>query len=116
MQKQQLNYDKPTNNKPQPIPTNPIRAKMADSPENSDYTSIKADEKTGILFSFRDYLTLVDTTGRIQREGKRGFIPATLMPILERLNIQMDEWVEGALSFERIYRQRYRKRPQSNAA
>ena len=42
----------------------------------------------GIPFSFTDYLELVDWTGRVLRDDKRGHIPANLPPILERLNIQ----------------------------
>jgi hypothetical protein len=47
-----------------------------------------------------DYLTLVDTTGRIQRQGKRGFISDTFLPILQRLDIDTDEWIENTQNFE----------------
>src|SRR5690606_41190510 len=39
----------------------------------------------GILFSFEDYLELVDCTGRISRSDKRGAIDEKALPILERL-------------------------------
>ena len=41
-----------------------------------------------------DYLTLVDETGRIVRSGKRGAIPAHLAPILDRLNLDLDAWMD----------------------
>jgi len=41
----------------------------------------------GILFSFEDYLELVDCTGRISRSDKRGAIDENALPILERLNL-----------------------------
>lgn len=45
------------------------------------------------LIDLDDYLTLVDETGRIVRSGKRGAIPAHLAPILERLNLDLDAWM-----------------------
>ena len=94
---------------------NPVRAKMAPTPEKSDHTSIKErlkpsfnlekaiaeqveqgslrsfdnmtlkplahfegnlknTEQNGVLFSLKDYLELVDFTGRIIRPRKRGAI------------------------------------------
>ncbi|MDS1309436.1 hypothetical protein [Marinobacter xiaoshiensis] len=41
----------------------------------------------GILFSLEDYLELVDCTGRISRNDKRGAISEKALPILERLNL-----------------------------
>ena len=40
-----------------------------------------------------DYIHLVDATGRAVRADKRGAIPADLLPILERLDIQVDDWI-----------------------
>ncbi|MFT5421239.1 MAG: hypothetical protein ACI9D5_001994 [Candidatus Endobugula sp.] len=56
-----------------------------------------------MLFSHNDYLSLVDTTGRIQRQDKRGYIPDTFLPILQRLNIDADEWIENKQKFETIF-------------
>lgn len=85
---------------------NPIRAKMAKTPEASEYTSIKRrleveihklmpfwvsgqadllDHIDVIPFSFQDYLELVDWYGRAIIKGKRGSIPTGYPPILERL-------------------------------
>ena len=41
-----------------------------------------------------DYLTLVDHTGQIVRSGKRGGTPAHLVPILERLNLDLAAWLD----------------------
>jgi hypothetical protein len=38
-------------------------------------------------FSFREYLELVDWTGRIVREDKRGAIDSSFPPLTQRLNI-----------------------------
>ncbi len=132
------------------VDLNPIRANMADSPEASDYTSIKEcikptfnlqeaisqqltqgtlldfqlplkvlklfegnlkeQEQTGILFSFEEYLQLVDTTGRIIREDKRGAITQTLPPILERLNISPKQWLENTTQFEKLYQRKFARR------
>ena len=72
---------------------------------------MKYTNQTGVLFSHADYLTLVDTTGRIQRQGKRGFISDTVLPILQRLAIDADEWIENTQNFgmtfyKKFYNQR----------
>ena len=102
------------------VDLNPIRAKMAETQEESDHTSIqqrirealgkKAPDKEaavdlmpfigdlrddmpkGIAFAESEYLELVDWTGRAMVVGKRGAIPENLPPILERLNIDAKHW------------------------
>jgi REP element-mobilizing transposase RayT len=50
-------------------------------------------EEAAPLITVDDYLTLVDETGRLVREGKRGAIPAHLAPILDRLQLDLDAWM-----------------------
>src|SRR5262249_32923565 len=45
-----------------------------------------------IPFSLREYLALVDWTGRVRRRGKRGSIAAHLPPIMQRLKIDDIAW------------------------
>jgi REP element-mobilizing transposase RayT len=97
------------------VDLNPIRAGIASTPEDSDFTSIyerikarQGHKPTGIrLKRFRskrsrsnclpvtrdDYLQLVDWTGRAIRSDKRGSIVQSLPPILERLNIEREAWM-----------------------
>lgn len=74
--------------------------------------SFEGDEKNGlqrgILFSLRDYLELVDYTGRIIHPTKRGAIPVSLPPILSRLGLSQDEWLSEACEFEARYTQNQR--------
>ena len=51
---------------------------------------------TAIPFAFDDYLELVDATGRVIREDKRGFIPGETPKILERLNIDPEQFIATA--------------------
>ncbi|MBJ7540000.1 transposase [Marinomonas transparens] len=104
------------------VDLNPLRAKMSKTPEDSDFTSLKKrvyfaqQEKQpkalfpfignprlnmpeGLPFQLPDYLELVDMTGRIIREDKRGVIDASLLPILQRLNISSDNWLCIATQF-----------------
>ena len=116
------------------VDLNPIRAGMAQTPEESDYTAIQqrilerdpefagrkpdAIEKVpedlqtsiGKLMPFanqapdnseraipseiRDYLELVDWSGRALIDGKRGSIPDNLPPILQRLKIDHSAYVK----------------------
>ena len=84
------------------VDLNPIRAAMARTPEDSDYTSVQARIKypdsdwlapfkeqagSGIPFSLKDYLELVDWGGREVKNNKRGYIPADIPPILHRLKM-----------------------------
>ncbi len=48
--------------------------------------------------SLDTYLELVDQTGRIVRSGKRGAIPAELAPILARLEIEAEQWIDAMMS------------------
>lgn len=59
------------------VDLNPVRAKMTNTPEESNHT-------TGILFSAVDYLELIDYTGRIVKEGKRGTANQLTPPILKK--------------------------------
>ncbi len=105
------------------VDLNPIRAKLAKTPETSDFTSIQqrirelhstADSSNNqatvklmtlyrrrqdshpntILFSLHDYLELVDWAGRAMREDKRGSIPNQMPPILQRLNLNHDQFLK----------------------
>jgi len=107
------------------VDLNPIRAKMADTPEESDYTSVAerivglreeqdGDDSrpgdraplmpfdatgrmaTAIPFAFDDYLELVDATGRVIREDKRGFIPGETPRLLDRLAIDPEQFIATA--------------------
>lgn len=75
---------------------------------------VKSDEQCGILFSFEDYLNLIDTTGRCIRDDKRGSIPRHLAPILVRLEIDSNTWLINATQFESIYQKRFSKRFRSS--
>lgn len=131
------------------VDLNPIRAKLATSPEKSEYTSIRTPivgenkENEAIsrmlkraelnhfkalikpLMGFsdtkrnpsggdpivdalpiykRDYLSLVDTTGRVVVRGKRGRIDPALEPILLRLSLSTTQWIQVSSSFRQYYR------------
>lgn len=111
------------------VDLNPIRAGIAATPEDSEFTSIYArieqvkrsedrqrafeaasevsmaagvhllafrdaapDHHATIPFFFRDYLELVDWTGRARREDKRGVIDQRLPAIMQRLNLDAEAW------------------------
>ena len=65
--------------------------------------SINANTHSGIPCVWEDYLDLVDWTGRIVREDKRGTINQQLPPILERLNIEPKTWLKHATAFEHYH-------------
>jgi len=73
---------------------------------------LEQKQRTGIplLFSAIDYLELVDYTGRIVKEGKRGAINQLTPPILKRLNLNTDEWLARACTFEENYYRLFAKR------
>ena len=112
------------------VDLNPIRACMAETPESSDYTSVKRrieqvlttqlpnriDQQPvglmpfagnprepmpkGLPFRLTDYLELVDWSGRIIREDKKGAIPEHLPVILNRLNMDASNWLYLTRNFE----------------
>ena len=84
------------------VDLNPIRAAMANTPEQSDYTSIQErilhpqdswlrpfaeQDENGIPFNLKEYLQLVDWGGREIKHNKRGSIPSQAPPILSRLKM-----------------------------
>ena len=102
------------------VDLNPVRAAIAQTPESSHYTSIKAridsrhkhllgfnsgahQEGTSIPIRWLDYLKLVDWTGMELQRGKRGAIPADLPPILARLGAEPDYWVQEMQHYGRWY-------------
>jgi hypothetical protein len=64
--------------------------------------NVTSRELIGILFSLKDYLQLVDITGRIIRTDKRGAIPINLPPTLERLSINRQQWLQPSQQFEKL--------------
>lgn len=62
-----------------------------------------ANEAPTIDFKLSDYLQLVDETGRVMRQGKRGAIPHHLSPILERLHLSSKGWLDMVNNLEKNF-------------
>lgn len=115
------------------VDLNPVRAKMAKTPEESHHTSVKKrcekaqtskqpnrisqQEKSlypfvgnprqhqpeGVQIRLSDYLKLVDATGRVLKESKHGQINASAQHILLRLNIDGQRWLHMTSEFEKCF-------------
>lgn len=108
------------------VDLNPNRAGIADTPEESDFTSIKQrlssykDNKRSIgLFPFagnprepmpegipctaEDYFELIDMTAREHRHGSTGYMDNNLSPILDRLGIPTSNWLKASAEFESVF-------------
>jgi len=108
------------------VELNPIRAKMANTPAQSDYTSLQLrvsaalkgkqpdkllpfigneclNQTKGINFALKDYLELVDETGRILRGDKRGAISLSAEKILAKLNICSENWIKITSNFGKLF-------------
>jgi hypothetical protein len=116
------------------VDLNPVRAGMAETPEQSKYTSIaerseklkpghepaeegstpsgllpfvgnlRKEMPKGIPFRLKDYLELVDWTGRAIREDKKGYVSANQPPILQRLQIEPQHWLYMTQHFESSFK------------
>ena len=65
--------------------------------------------QTGILFNFKEYLALIDWTGRIIRSNKCGHVDSALPPIFARLQITADQWCINTSPFEAIHPKRFNR-------
>ena len=54
----------------------------------------------GLHYNLLDYIELVDWTGRAIRENKRGHIAEQAPPILQRIEITPEHWIEICTNFE----------------
>jgi len=108
------------------VDLNPVRANIADTPEGSEYTSVKQRvEKAkackqpkqllpfvgnprknmpkGLPFELLDYLELIDLTGRCIREDKAGYINANQAKLLTRLKIGPENWLTLSKKFRTLF-------------
>lgn len=70
--------------------------------------AVHCPDKMALPVPFRHYLQLVDITGQIVRQGKRGRIDPRIAPILKRLQLNADEWCLATTNFEKLYRAKRR--------
>jgi REP element-mobilizing transposase RayT len=66
-------------------------------------TGTRCSDKGFLPMSVTEYLGLLDWSGRQVVNGKRGTIPAHLVPILDRVGIPPDGWLTLATEFERLF-------------
>lgn len=113
------------------VDLNPVRAKIAATPEESEFTSIYERIKSfknndqnkvsdnlmpfedtsnnaninspHINIRFYDYLELLDATGRVLREDKRGKILDSYAPILDRLGLTATGWLTIVKNLEKHF-------------
>ncbi|OBT13689.1 transposase [Vibrio sp. UCD-FRSSP16_10] len=108
------------------VDLNPIRAKMADTPEQSSHTSIQLrihtglhgkqpknllpfigneqnNQPKGINFLLTDYLALIKETGRIIRDDKQGTISEHSQNLLTTMSIPHANWIELITKFGSLF-------------
>jgi len=101
------------------VDLNPVRAKMAKTPEASRFTSVRkrlqsshsalmrfasntaralkphANGFAVIPISFKDYLELLDYTGRQVKRGKKGTIDDQAPSVMARLGYSAEQWADA---------------------
>lgn len=110
------------------VDLNPVRSGITATPEQSEHTSIflraraakqqaqplelmpfigneKQNAPKGLPFALNDYVQLLDSTGRIVREDKSGYIKPSQIPMLERLGITDANWLTLTTELERHFNQ-----------
>ncbi len=108
------------------VDLNPVRANIAKTPESSGFTSVKQrvnaaikgkqpnvlmpfvgnPRKTmpkGLPFELKDYLELIELTGRCIREDKAGHIEDSQPALLNRLNISPENWLTLTKDFRKLF-------------
>jgi hypothetical protein len=116
------------------VDLNPIRARLATTPETSKHTSVRHriekarctqlpnridqqperllpfvgnprnDMPAGLPFRLNDYLELVDWSGRILRDDKKGVTSEALPAILQRLQLDAHNWCYLTRNFEHPFK------------
>jgi len=71
--------------------------------------TVTQQHRSGILFTHRDYLELVDWSGRAILKDKTGYIDQHLPPILRRLAIHAEQWQLNTTRFEAIHVNRFNR-------
>ncbi len=66
---------------------------------------VRASDKGFLPMSLKDYLMLLDWTGRQGRLDKRGKVPASLAPILQRIGIESSMWLDLVWNFKKYFGQ-----------
>ncbi|TQV71465.1 transposase [Aliikangiella marina] len=105
------------------VDLNPVRAGLTDSLETSDYTSIqsrlnaiseaqlnkaleslagKVRERTMVI-PLKDYIELVEWTGKTIIHPNKAHLPSRLLPILQQLNINQASWLNQVNHYERNF-------------
>ena len=109
------------------VDLNPIRAKIAKTPETSEHTSIQMrlistakgeqpselvpfmgaqsrSSKEGIYFNLSHYLELINSTGQYIRNDKLENVESINTSSLTSINISEESWLELTQHFERIFK------------
>ena len=71
---------------------------------DADPSRRRASRKGFLSISLRDYLELLDWTGRALRSGKSGSIPQHLAPILSRLGLDCHAWCDLVSKFGKVFK------------
>ena len=66
-------------------------------------TARRASDLGLLPISLEEYLELLDASGRIVREGKRGAIPEDLAPILERIGVRTEHWLDVITNYHTCF-------------
>lgn len=77
---------------------------LSESAAQSPVPAGRASNTGCLPMRLDQYLELLDWTGRQVRQDKRGAIPGGLAPILERLQLPGESWLELVTNFGRLFR------------
>ena len=82
-----------------PVPLEPKRQAV-----RAKKTERRASNRGFLPLGLEEYLSLLDWTARQVRTDKRGSMPADLEPIMERLGVSAELWVECVVNFRKWFR------------
>lgn len=84
----------------------PLEINVKSDPTGPDVSPCgrRASLKGFLPISLSSYLDLLDWTGRQLRTGKRGALPPTLAPILERLGMDTTGWCDLVKKFGKLFK------------